>query len=297
MLQNAPFDLVVLDLDGTIQDLFHAGIATPRVQAAIAAVQSAGIPLTIGTGRTLDYIRTHSPYLKLTYPVITAHGGVIGDPQTGKIYAEISMPMTVAQEVATWLDDRMPIATLYINDSEGRTWLYQNRWAQEPTQAAFHDHVFGTPRMLQPHFHVLLTAPAARPPLKFLIDNNPATEDDLFPALVARFGDAIYLTRSHPQLIEGMALGVNKGEGLRQLCALLQIDPARVLAIGDNDNDIPLLQAAGVGVAMGNGSPGLKAIADWIAPSIEADGAAVALEKLVLEQRQGSRFQCLRLRI
>jgi Cof subfamily protein (haloacid dehalogenase superfamily) len=238
--------------------------------------------LTIGTGRTLDYIRTHSAYLKLTYPVITAHGGVIGDPQTGKIYAEMSMPMAVAQEVAAWLDDVMPITALYINDSEGRTRLYQNRWAEEATQAAFHDHVFGTPRMLQTHFHALLSAPAARPPLKFLIDNNPVTEDDLFPALVARFGDAIYLTRSHPQLIEGMALGVNKGEGLRQLCALLQIDPARVLAIGDNDNDIPLLQAAGVGVAMGNGSPGLKAIAHWIAPSIEEDGAAVALEKYLI---------------
>lgn len=282
MLQNAPFDLVVLDLDGTIQDLFHAGIATPRVQAAIAAIQAAGIPLTIGTGRTLDYIRTHSAYLKLTYPVITAHGGVIGDPQTGKIYAEMSMPMTVAQEVAAWLDLLMPITTLYINDGEAGTRLYQNRLAEEPTQAAFHNHVFGTPRMIQPHFHALLTAPAARPPLKFLIDNNPITEQDLLPTLVARFGDALYLTRSHPQLIEGMALGVNKGEGLRQLCTLLQIDPARVLAIGDNDNDIPLLQAAGYGVAMGNGSPGLKAIADWIAPSIEEDGAAVALERLLL---------------
>ena len=67
MLQNVLFDLVVLDLDGTIQDLFHAGIATPRVQAAIAAIQAAGIPLTIGTGRTLDYIRTHSAYLLLSW--------------------------------------------------------------------------------------------------------------------------------------------------------------------------------------------------------------------------------------
>ena len=67
-----------------------------------------------------------------------------------------------------------------------------------------------------------------------------------------------------------------------RLCQLLKIDPQRVLAIGDNDNDIPLLQAVGYGVAMGNATPGAKAVAKWVAPSIAEDGAAVALEKLVL---------------
>lgn len=284
MLRATPFDLVVLDLDGTVQDLFHAGVATPRVRNAIAAVQAAAIPLTIATGRTLDYIRTSSTYLNLTYPVITAHGGVIGDPQTGKLYAETNIPMAMAQEVAAWLDASALITTLYVNDSEGHTCLYQNRWAVDPAEAAFHDHVFGPSRHLQPQFQPLLTLPGARPPLKFLSDNDPTQTRDVRPELVERFGDALYITRSHPRLIEGMARGVNKGWALVQLCELLAIDPQRVLAIGDNDNDIPLLQTAGYGVAMGNASPGLKAIADWIAPTIEADGAAVALEHLLLER-------------
>jgi hydroxymethylpyrimidine pyrophosphatase-like HAD family hydrolase len=63
---------------------------------------------------------------------------------------------------------------------------------------------------------------------------------------------------------------------------MLGIDPQRVLAIGDNDNDIPLLQAVGFGVGMGNGTPGLKAVADWVAPPLEQDGAAVALRRWVL---------------
>lgn len=285
MSQNASFDLVVLDLDGTIQDLFQSGVATPRVRAAIAAVQAAGIPLTVGTGRTLDYVRTHSAYLNLSYPAITAHGSVIGDPQTGQIYAEMSIPMAIAQEVAAWIDASALITTLYVNDEAGHTHLYQNRLAIDPMDHAFHDYVFGTPRTIQPQLQTLLCAPGARPPLKFLSDNNLEQERDVLPALQARFGDAIYLTRSHPRLVEGMARGVNKGQGLLQLCELLQIDPQRTLAIGDNDNDIPLLQMAGYGVAMGNASPGLKAIADWIAPSIEADGAAVALEKLLLTKR------------
>ena len=97
MSRSVPFDLVVLDLDGTVQDLFHAGVATPRVRAAIAAVQATGIPLTVGTGRTLDYVRTSGAYLQLTHPVITAHGGVVGDPQTGQIYAETNIPLAIAR--------------------------------------------------------------------------------------------------------------------------------------------------------------------------------------------------------
>lgn len=276
------FDLVALDLDGTVQDLFHAGVATPRVRAAIGAVQAAGIPLTVATGRTLDYVRTTSAYLNLTYPVITAHGAVIGDPQTGKLYAETTMPPVLALEVAAWLHEAQIVTTFYINDDAGHTHLYQNRSSAESALHAFHDHVFGTPRTLYPDIQHLLTRPGARPPLKFLSDNDPLTASDIRPSLVEQFGEKLYITRSHPRLVEGMALGVNKGTALRQLCAMLQIDPQRVLAVGDNDNDIPLLQAAGYGVAMGNASPGLKAVADWIAPTIEEDGVAVALEKFVL---------------
>lgn len=283
MARPVPFDLVVLDLDGTVQDLFHAGVATPRVRATIAAVQASGIPLTVGTGRTLDYVRTNAAYLNLTHPVITAHGGVVGDPITGKIYAETSISLAIAQEIAMWLDAATAtITTLYVNDAEGHTGLYQNRLATTADDRAFHDHIFGTPRTLQPQFTPLFSTPTARPPMKFLSDNNPEIEPDIFPTLVERFGDALYITRSHPRLVEGMARGVNKGQGLLQLCELLQVDPQRVLAIGDNDNDIPLLQTAGYGVAMGNASPGLKAIADWHAPSIEEDGVAVALEELLL---------------
>ncbi len=282
MSRSVPFDLVVLDLDGTVQDLFQAGVATPRVRAAIAAVQATNIPLTVGTGRTLDYVRTSAAYLNLTYPVITAHGGVVGDPRTGEIYAETSIPMAIAQEMAAWLDATQTITTLYINNAEGHTGLYQNRWAAEADDRMFHDHVFGTPRTLQPQFQPLFTPPHARPPMKFLSDNDPEREADILPTLVERFGDTLYITRSHPRLVEGMARGVNKGQGLLHLCELLQVDPGRVLAIGDNDNDIPLLQTAGFGVAMGNASPGLKAIADWVAPSIEEDGVAVALEHWLL---------------
>ena len=119
--------------------------------------------------------------------------------------------------------------------------------------------------------------------IKYVIISHAHGDHDQGAAeLQSRFGVELYITRTHPRLVEGTAQGVDKGSGLRKLCELLGIRPARVLAIGDNDNDIPLLQAAGYGVAMGNCTPGLRAVADWVAPSVSEDGVAVALEKLVL---------------
>ena len=54
------------------------------------------------------------------------------------------------------------------------------------------------------------------------------------------------------------------------------------MAIGDNFNDVEMLEYAGIGVAMGNAPEDVKAIAQWVAPSIEQDGAAAAIEELLL---------------
>src|SRR4051812_31891393 len=87
-----PFDLVVLDLDGTILDLYHHAPMSAVVIAAITAVQASGIPVTVATGRTLDYVREHVTQLRLTAPVVTTQGAVIGDPVSGQILLETTIP-------------------------------------------------------------------------------------------------------------------------------------------------------------------------------------------------------------
>ena len=277
-----PFDLVILDLDGTIIDLFRHGAISARVQQTIAAVQATGVPVTIGTGRTLDYIRQHMAHLGVTQPVIAVQGAVIGDPITGRILHATTIPLASARQIAAWTDASPYIAAFYFNDSAGRTRIYQNRLPDHPVDHEFHEHVFGAPRQIQPTFAELLMAADAAPPLKFMIDNDPQLADDIVPALQARFGNELHITRTHPRLVEGTALGVDKGQGVRHLCAILGIDPQRVMAIGDNDNDISMLATVGFGVAMGNATPGVKAVAQWVAPSVGEDGAAVALERWIL---------------
>ena len=76
---------------------------------------------------------------------------------------------------------------------------------------------------------------------------------------------------------------MNKGRGLSWLAAHLNIAQGEVMAVGDSEADIPMLEWAGVGVAMGNACEAAKQAADWIAPALNEDGAAVAIKKFALE--------------
>ncbi len=302
-----PYDLIVLDIDGTLLDLYggsaenggsaessgaaNKGGVSPAVLQAIAAVRRAGIPVTVASGRTLDYIRTQLPSLALTQPVVTAQGAVIGDPQTGRVLALRALPLHKALDIAAWVDDTDHTTVFYFADETGErsTQIYQNCTEDDPAfRDPLLDHLFGTPRIPHPSFLGLLSAPDAQPPVKFITVNdarpNGAAESDLAPVLQKRFGSAVHITRTHPILVEGTAQGVDKGTGLEMLCQLLGVDPARVLAIGDSDNDIPVLKRAGTAIAMGDATPGVLAVADWVAPKVGEDGVAVALRKFVLDK-------------
>ncbi len=77
------------------------------------------------------------------------------------------------------------------------------------------------------------------------------------------------------------APGVSKGAALLELCAWLGVEKSEAVAIGDSGNDLPLRQAVGCFVAMGNGTPEVKAAADMVTKSVTEDGAAAALEELL----------------
>jgi Cof subfamily protein (haloacid dehalogenase superfamily) len=279
MPSEKPFDLVIVDLDGTIIHPYEASEISPRVIETVAAVQAMGVPVTIATGRTLEYVRAHLGGLRVTLPIVTAQGAIIGDPVTGQVLDEIDLPLDAARRLTAWIDEVNPVSALYFSNRDGTIRVVQNRTGD---RRDFELYALGTPSILQPRLAGLLAAADAHSPIKIMLLNDPAVEPDHAPALKAAFTPELTLTRTHPILIEATAPGVDKGEGVRKLCARLGVDPARVLAIGDSDNDIPMLEAVGFPIAMGNASPGVLAASDWVAPHIDDDGAAVALEKWVL---------------
>jgi Cof subfamily protein (haloacid dehalogenase superfamily) len=122
------------------------------------------------------------------------------------------------------------------------------------------------------------------PPHKLIVTLNKLEDRKrTVSEMVQALGKAVSIVPSHPHLIEALPAGVDKGQGLRWLAAHLGVAQSEVLAIGDSEADVPMLEWAGIGVAMGNASPEAKAAADWIAPTVESDGAAAALQRFILD--------------
>lgn len=110
--------------------------------------------------------------------------------------------------------------------------------------------------------------------------DDPGTVDHLRETL--QDYDTIKVTWSHQNLVEISQKGVSKETGIRILCNHLGIDLSEVMAIGDNRNDVELIQTAGLGVAMGNAQPELRAVADTVTATNEADGVAKAIATYLL---------------
>ena len=96
-------------------------------------------------------------------------------------------------------------------------------------------------------------------------------------------GRAVTL-RSSKALLEVQPNGITKASGLRQLADALGISLEQVIAFGDYDNDAEMLQAAGLGVAVGEATPACLAAADLLVASPEADGPAHFLEEFFLSE-------------
>lgn len=116
--------------------------------------------------------------------------------------------------------------------------------------------------------------------LFFYPDAMPAGRDEAWRLLEA--SGRFEVSTSSFVGIELNAKGADKGAGLLGLAARLGIPAQQVMACGDNGNDLPMLRAAGLGVAMGNATAEAKAAADWVTDTNDADGVAKALEKFVL---------------
>jgi Cof subfamily protein (haloacid dehalogenase superfamily) len=265
---HTPIRLIALDLDGTLID--HEQKFSPRVMRAIAQAQEHGIAVTLATGRSPLATRSFAEALNINVPLICYQGGLIAESD-GRVLHRIALDHNLAAQVITLAQSRGWHVNLY---QDGLLYLTEFRHPVE-----FYEGLLHPSAQLVPDLYVLLD----HDPDKVLIvaDGNG---DEIYAEMHARFDAQMQIVRSHELFIEANPLGVDKGTGLAWLAAHLGVPQSQVMAVGDQDNDAPMVAWAGLGVAMGNGSVPCKAAADWIAPPISKDGAAVAIERFALGQ-------------
>ena len=272
---TAEIKLLIVDIDGTIAG--KSNQVSTRVKQAITAAQAKGVRVGIATGRMYKSALRFHHEIGADFPVIAYQGAWIQDPITGKIHRHIPVPVATARELIDYFEqpdlfDKLSLHvyrddSLYVRDINPDTELYVERSGVEA-------HAVGDLR------HILTD----RPTKILAMSEDIELINSLLVDLQQRYPkDDLHITTSVPIFLEATNAGVNKGTAIDYVAKeLLGITAENVLAIGDNYNDVEMIDYAGIGVAMGNAPIDVRANADWVAPDIDNDGVAIAIEKFIL---------------
>jgi Cof subfamily protein (haloacid dehalogenase superfamily) len=267
--------LIVVDLDGTV--VGETNQIQPAVKQAIRAAQAQGVPVAIATGRMYRSALRFHQELESTLPLMSYQGAYIKDPATEKVHQHLTVPRQGAEALLDYFEqpawrDQLSVH-FYINDQ-----LYVRELSEDTKNYAKRS-------TIQPIPVGDLRQTLSTEPTKILaLCDDPAVIDDLLKSLQARYTpEEFYFTKSVATFFEATHAQVNKGAAVRYLAEeILGLEAANVMTLGDNFNDVEMLEYAGIGVAMGDAPDEVKALADWVAPSVAENGAVAAIEKFVL---------------
>ncbi len=268
--------LLALDIDGTIAGKSN-DIREP-VLGAIRAAQKKGVQVAIVTGRMFRSALRFHQQVGSTLPLIAYQGAWVQTPGSEKPDRHWSVPKAQVLRLLDYFEQPHLRSLLsvhfYINDE-----LYVREITPE-TKA------YAERSGIQPIAVGDLRRTLSTEPTKVLaLSDDTDLIDHLLGSLQTQYTPAeLYLTKSVATFFEATNSAANKGAAVRYLAEdLLGLKAENVMAIGDNFNDVEMIEYAGVGVAMGNAPEAVMAIANWVAPTVELDGAAAAIEEFVLQ--------------
>ncbi|MDA0352187.1 MAG: HAD family hydrolase [Chloroflexi bacterium] len=262
--------IVAIDLDGTALD--SGGVLRERTRRAIEALIARGIPVAIATARPARGVhKLLGPELFETLDLVHVDGAVIDHRRSDTQHLH-PLPEGAGAVIAAAAARELPGAAVVI-ELEG--WEFGADHSLTPEQ--LWEYNSATPEMVLPS-----AAALERTPVKIAINGLDASVDQLASVLAAELGDEVRLLPHRVgTFLSVVAPGVGKRSGIARL---LGDDPEawrNAIAFGDDYSDIELLAGVGYGFAMANAAPEVSAAARLGAPSNDADGVAVILERLL----------------
>lgn len=269
-----PIRLVCLDLDGTV--LGAGREVRSRVRTAIADTLARGVDVVIATGRMYRSSLRFATELGVPGPLICYQGAYVrelpeGD-EPGALLYHRPMRSAAAVEAIDWARAHGLDPHLNVDDE-----LIMERGDET---AADYERLSG----IAARFVSDLRAEMARSPTKVLAVGPAGLPELLLDDARQHFAGRAQVTVSHPEYLEWTAPGVTKGRAVRWLARRRRLPRSQVMAVGDQYNDLEMLATVGHGVAMGGAPAAVRAAARYATGSYDEDGAALALEALVLGQ-------------
>jgi Cof subfamily protein (haloacid dehalogenase superfamily) len=280
LLIPAACELLAIDLDGTLLDSGHR--LAPRCRAALHAAHESGLRIVLCTGRSYTETRPILNEIGLDLDAtVTVGGALLSDARTGKTIDRTEIALDVALESAAWLRGRG----------------YTVMWLHDASTAGFDGYLIDAPRRHPAIDRWLEVTPCqmrvvnalpdeGEPPLRITVVDDIEVLDVVSAEFQRAFdrrmtNNVIKVPTYGFTVLEAFDAAVDKWYGIEKLCRRWDIDPRRTVAVGDDVNDLPMVQKAGLGVAVANAKPAVKAAAGRIIASNDECGVADLVEQLL----------------
>lgn len=263
------YKLIAMDLDGTLNN--DQKVIDPPTRQALLAAQDRGVRLALASARPLPGLYKERDILNLAdhHGILIAYnGGAIVDAADGALLSADTMAMEAARRVLRALE-KLPVTPIL---DDGKQFYVTDRNGYKVQYECMNNRMTCTEL---PNLADGLTWA----PCKILMSMDPARLRDIQREIAAFLDDDLTVVQTAPFYLEVLPARINKGDALRSACRAVGIDPSKAMAFGDSENDIPMLRAAGLGVAMANADDAVKAAADFVTLSNNDNGIAAALEK------------------
>lgn len=263
--------LIATDVDGTLLD--PADRITARTRDVIGAAVAAGATFVLATGRPPRWIPPVVEELGFAPMAVCANGAVVYDSAADRIVSARTLAVDALTELAEIAVRVFPGAGLAA-ERIGRS--AHDTATPQFVSAPGYEHAWLNPDNTEVSYQDLLSAPA----VKLLVRKPGMPSSELAAALSRHVGLLADITYStNDGLVEISAVGISKARGVEEVARPLGIYAEDVVAFGDMPNDIPMLQWAGLGVAMANAHPDALAAADEITTGNDDNGLARVLER------------------
>jgi Cof subfamily protein (haloacid dehalogenase superfamily) len=262
------YDLVAVDVDGTLLD--SQGELSPGTAEAFQEARQQGVRLTLVSGRAKVSLLHILEALRIDQPYIAAQGAYIADPISGEVIHQQAMSQQDTEAIVR-IARALDVSVFYENPDR----IYGEMKPRHANLVHGDEHV-----ALVLVDDLLHEAPG--PPPKMAILGEPELLRQV-EQRIRSHNPSLHAAYPFPTALDVSRPGVTKGVALRKLAHHFGIPLSRVVAIGDQNNDLTMFEVAGLSVAMGNAPPEVKAAADIVAPSNDEGGVAWALRELVLK--------------
>ncbi len=269
------YRLLVLDVDGTL--VGHGAYPSQRVADAIEAAKAKGVKVVLGTGRATEACYHLLNSLNLDGPHILFDGAAVVEWPSNDIIFLQALPPRAAQRLIELSREHNLFLEIYAHDfyfieQDGQLAQHQRQKLQITPLITDLMSLVNRIKMVKGQ---LLAADAEQKRRADLITAEMTElckmSWSLDPTNGIYFGNAI-------------SRHVSKGHALNDIIDYLGITAEQVMAIGDSFNDLAIFEVAGTKIAMGHAPASLKELADWVAPTVEEDGVAAAIEKFILKK-------------